>query len=203
MTIEMPPLPFDRTALEPHLSGEAVDLHRDAQGAHLERLQRLAADTPFAAMALEEIVRKAQGSMAECAGQVWASTLYWGNLKPAAAGGGGEPDGRLGEALAAAFGSFEAFRARFAQAALRRFGPGWAWLLQRPDGRLAIAVTAQSATPLTGPDRVLLACSLWEHAYVLDYREDRGKYLDAFWQLVDWDAVAARMTPSKAPAPAL
>ena len=200
MSIELPTLPFDRTALEPHLSGEAVDLHRGAQRAHLERLQELVADTPFAQMPLEEIARKGQGSMAECAAQVWATALYWDGLKPAAAGGGGEPEGRLAEALAAGFGSVEGFRERFAQAALRRFGPGWAWLLQRPDGRLAIAVTAHSTTPITGSDRALLACSLWEHAYVLDYREDRAKYLEAFWQLVDWDAVAARMTPAKAPA---
>src|SRR5690554_3891523 len=114
-------------------------------------------------------------------------------MKPAAAGGGGEPEGRLAEALVAAFGSVDGFRRRLTEAALRGFGPGWAWLLQRPDGRLAIAVTPHSVTPLTGPDRALLACSLWEHAYVLDYREDRGKYLKAFWQLVDWDAVASRM----------
>lgn len=200
MPIELPPLPFDRTALEPHLSGEAVDLHRGAQRAHFERLQGLVADTPFAHMALEEIARKAQGSMAECAAQVWATTLYWEGLKPAAAGGGGTPAGRVAQALETGFGSVQEFRSRFAQAALRRFGPGWAWLLQRPDGRLAIAVTAHSSTPLTGPDRALLACSLWEHAYVMDYREDRGKYLDAFWQLVDWEAVAARMAPVPTPA---
>ena len=194
MAIETPTLPYDRTALEPHLSGETVDLHHGSrQLGHVEQLNGLVAGTAFADMALEDIVRRAQGSMAECAAQVWATTLYWENLKPPAAGGGGEPEGALAEALAAGFGSVDAFRARFAQAALRRFGPGWAWLLQRTDGRLAIAVTPHSTTPLTGPDRALLACSLWEHAYVLDYREDRGKYLEAFWQLVDWDAVAARM----------
>ncbi len=192
MTFELPALPFDRTALEPHLSGDGVDLHRGAGRAHLERLQQLVEGTPFAEMTLEEVARKAQGSMAECAAQVWATTLYWEQLKPPAAGGG-EPEGKLAEALATAFGSVDGFRARFVQAALRRFGPGWAWLLQRPDGRLVIAVTAQSTTPLTGPDRALLACSLWEHAYVLDYREDRGKYLDAFWQLVDWETVSTRM----------
>ena len=193
MAIELPDLPYDRTALEPHLSGGTVDLHRDAQRAHVERLEGLVEDTPFAEMELEEIARKAQGSMAECAAQAWATALYWNGLKPAAAGGGGEPEGKLGEALAAGFGSVDGFRKRFAQAALRGFGPGWAWLLQRPDGRLAIAVTPHSVTPLTGPDRALLACSLWEHAYVLDYRGERGKYLEAFWNLVDWEAAAARM----------
>lgn len=202
MTIELPPLPYDRAALEPHLSAGAVDMHRGVQNAHIERLQGLVADGPFAQMTLEDIARKAQGSIAECAAQAWACALYWEQFRPAAAGGGGEPGGRLAEALGAGFGSVEEFRARFAQSALRRFGPGWTWLLQRPDGRLAVAVTPQSTTPLTGPDRALLACSLWEHAYVLDYRENRDKYLAAFWQLVDWDVVASRMIPAKAPAPA-
>jgi len=193
MAIELPALPYDRTALEPHLSAEAVDLHRDVQRAHVERLEKLVADTPFAEMELEDLVRQAQGTMAECAAHVWAGTLYWNCLKPVAAGGGGEPDGKLAEALVAGFGSLDGFRGRLAQAALRGPGPGWAWLLQRRDGRLALAVTPHSATPLTGPDQPLLACSLWEHAYVLDYRGDRGKYLDAFWKLVDWDAAAARM----------
>ncbi|NLG59831.1 MAG: superoxide dismutase [Gammaproteobacteria bacterium] len=198
MSLELPALPYDRTALEPHLSAGAVDLHRGAQRAHLERLQALVADTPFAQMPLEEIARKAQGAMAECAAQVWATTLYWEGLRPPAAGGAG-PEGSLAQALETGFGGVEGLRERLARAALRRFGPGWAWLLQRPDGRLAIAVTPHSTTPLTGPDRALLACSLWEHAYVIDYREDRGKYLDAYWQLVDWGAVAARMAPAPSP----
>ncbi|MGO1540489.1 MAG: Fe-Mn family superoxide dismutase [Luteimonas sp.] len=194
MAIELPTLPYDRTALEPHLSGETVDLHHgNRQRSHVERLNDLAAGTAFAEMPLEDIVRRAQGSMAECAAQAWATALYWNSLKPAAGGGGGEPGGKLDEALAAAFGSADGFRERFNHAALRGIGPGWAWLLQRADGRLVIAVTPHSVTPLTGPDRALLACSLWEHAYLLDYRDDRGKYLEAFWQLVDWDAVAARM----------
>lgn len=193
MAIELPALPYDRTALEPHISGDTVDLHHDRhQRAHVERLNELAAGSPFAEMALEEIVRKAQGAMAAHAGQAWAMALYWNSIKPAAAGGGGEPAGKLAEALGA-FGGVDGFRRRFTEAALRSFGPGWAWLLQRPDGRLAVGVTPNALTPLTGPDRPLLACSLWEHAYVLDYRDDRGKYLEAFWHLVDWDAAAARM----------
>ena len=194
MAIELPTLPYDRTALEPHLSGETVDLHHgNRQRSHVERLNDLVAGTAFAEMPLEDIVRRAQGSMAECAAQAWATALYWNSLKPAAGGGGGEPGGKLDEALVAAFGGVDGFRERFNHAALRGIGPGWAWLLQRADGRLVIAVTPHSVTPLTGPDRALLACSLWEHAYLLDYRDDRGKYLEAFWQLVDWEAAAARM----------
>src|SRR5690606_35704582 len=123
----------------------------------------------------------------------WATALYWNSIRPAAAGGGSEPRGKLADALAAAFGGVDGFHRRFAEAALRSFGPGWAWLPQRADGRLAIAVTPHALPPLTGPDRALLACSLWEHAYLLDYRDDRGKYLEAFRHLIDWDAAAARM----------
>lgn len=193
MAFDPPALPHERTALEPHLSAAAVDLHLAQQRRVVERLNGLVAGGPFAGAGLEEIVRKGQGSMAECAAQAWATALYWNSLRPAAGGGGGEPEGRLAEALVSGFGSVAAFRERFNQAALRGFGPGWAWLLQRPDGRLAIAVTPHSVTPLTGPDRALLACSLWEHAYLLDYRDDRAKYLDAFWNLVDWEAAAGRM----------
>ncbi|MEN1943390.1 Fe-Mn family superoxide dismutase [Luteimonas sp. MJ293] len=199
MPFELPALPYERTALEPHLSGETLDLHHGhLQRGHLERLEALAADTVFAEMALEDIARKGQGAMAECAAQAWAMELYWSGLKAPAEdsdedSGGGEPQGKLADAIKQTFGSLAGLQKHFNEASLRSFGPGWAWLLQRTDGRLAIAVTPHSVTPLTGTDRVLLACSLWEHAYVLDYRDDRGKYLEAFWQLVDWDAVSARM----------
>ena len=193
MPFELPDLPYDRTALEPHLSGDTVDLHHGhLQRGHLERLAALVEGTAFADMPLEEIVRKGQGAMAECAAQAWATALYWNSLTPAATEGS-EPEGKLADAIGKAFGDVEGLRRHFNQAALRSFGPGWAWLLQRSDGRLVIAVTPHSVTPLTGPDRALLACSLWEHAYMLDYRDDREKYLDAFWQLVDWDAVSRRM----------
>lgn len=194
MAIELPPLPFDRTALEPHLSAATIDLHHGScQRGHVERLNALVAGTALADMGLEDIVRRAQGTAAGHAAQAWAMALYWSSLKPAAGGGGAGPPGALANAMETAFGGIEGFRKRFTQAALRGFGPGWAWLLQHADGRLAIAVTPHSLTPVTGPGRALLACSLWEHAYVLDYGSDRGRYLDAFWKLVDWEAVAARL----------
>src|SRR5690606_34326665 len=123
MAIELPDLPYDRTALEPHLSGVTVDLHRDAQRAHVEGLEGMVGDTPFAEMELEEIARKAQGSMAGCAAQAWAMALYWNGLKPAAAGGGGEPAGQLAEAPAAGCGSVGGLRERCAQAGAGGWGP--------------------------------------------------------------------------------
>lgn len=194
MAIDLPALPYDRTALEPHISGDTVDQHHGRhQRGHVDRLNALVADTDFAGLELEEIVRRAQGEMAEHAAQAWSTAFYWNCLKPAAAGGGGDPEGPLAEALAKAFGDVAGFRAQFTATALRGFGAGWIWLLRRGDGRLAIAATPHTVTPLTGTDTPLLACCLWEHAYFLDYRDNRGKYLDAFWQLVNWEFAASRL----------
>lgn len=194
MTIELPPLPYDRTALEPHLSGETLDQHygKHHKG-HVEALNGLIAGTEFAAMPLTEIVRKAQGAMFHHAAQAWNNAFYWRCLKPAAAGGGGEPSGKLSDAIAQRFGDAARLRQRFAEVADDSFGSGWLWLVQRADGTLAIASTSNAATPLTGDDTPLLACCLWEHAYYLDYRDARAKYVEAFWHLVDWDFAASNM----------
>lgn len=194
MPIELAALPYDRTALEPHLSGDTVEQHHGHhQRADIERVNALIAGTPLEDASLEEIVRRAQGALFEHAAQAWNTDLYWRCLQPAAAGGGGEPGPKLAQAMDEAFGGYAAFRERFEQAALRGFGAGWAWLLQRPDGRLAIAATPNAVTPITGRDHPLLACCLWQHAYYLDYRDQREKYLAAWWQLVNWRYVASRM----------
>ncbi|WP_058835271.1 Fe-Mn family superoxide dismutase [Luteimonas abyssi] len=193
MPIETAALPYDRTALEPHLSGDAVEQHYALLVADIERVNALVAGGPLADASLEDVVRQAQGRLFEHAAQAWNTDLYWRCLQPPAAGGNSEPAGRLAEALTAGFDDFAGFRRQFEAIALRGFGAGWVWLLQRTDGRLAIAATANAATPLTGPDRPLLACSLWQHAYYLDYQDQREKYLAAWWQLVNWRYVASRM----------
>jgi len=194
MPLELAALPYDRTALEPHLSGDTLDQHHGhLQRSLIERLNTLLAGSELADAPLETIVRKAQGAAFDHAAQAWNNSFYWHSLKPAAAGGGGEPKGRLAEAITRQFGDFAGFRARFDALVVSTFGAGWVWLLQRPDGRLALAATANASTPITGQDTPLLAISLWEHAWYLDYRDNRQKYLDAFWQLVNWDAVATRL----------
>ena len=193
MPVKFAALPYDRTALEPHLSGETLDQHHGRhQLAHIERVNALVAGTDLAEAPLEVIVRKAHGELFDHAAQAWNNAFYWHSLKPAAAGGGA-PKGKLAEAIARDFGDVATLRSRFDTLAQRHFGAGWAWLLQRRDGRLGLAVTANAATPLTGEDTPLLAASLWEHAWYLDYRDNRQRYLDAFWQLVSWDSVAARL----------
>ena len=191
MAFELPPLPYDRAALEPHISAETIDFHYGKHHqTYVTNLNKLVEGTEFAAMDLETVVRKSSGGMFNNAAQVWNHTFYWNCLKP---DGGGEPGGRLGEAITKAFGSFAAFKEQFTATAIGTFGSGWAWLVQRPDGSLALVSTPNAATPLTGNDTPLLTCDVWEHAYYIDYRNARPKYVEAFWNLVNWDFVAGRM----------
>ena len=191
MAFELPPLPYDRAALEPHISAETLDFHHGKHHqAYVTNLNKQIEGTEFESMDLESIIRKAQGGIFNNAAQVWNHTFYWHCMKP---GGGGEPTGKLGEAIAKAFGSFAAFKEQFTATAVGTFGSGWAWLVQRPDGSLALVSTPNAATPITGADTPLLTCDVWEHAYYIDDRNARPKYVESFWNLVDWDSVAGRM----------
>jgi superoxide dismutase, Fe-Mn family len=192
MAIELPPLPYDRTALEPHITGETIDYHYGKHHqTYVTNLNKLIAGTEYEAMDLEAIVRKSQGGMFNNAAQVWNHTFYWNCLSP---NGGGEPAGKLAEAINKTFGSFAAFKEQFTNTAITTFGSGWAWLVQRADGTLGLVSTPNAATPLTGPDKPLLTCDVWEHAYYIDYRNARPKYVEAFWNLVNWDFVAGQMS---------
>ena len=191
MAIELPALPYDRTALEPHISGETIDFHYGKHHkTYVDNLNKMIEGTEFADMALEDIIRKAQGGMFNNAAQIWNHTFYWNCLKP---NGGGEPGGKLADAINKAFGSFEKFKEEFTKVSVGTFGSGWGWLVQRPDGSLALVSTSNAATPLTGEDIALLTCDVWEHAYYIDYRNARPKYVEAFWNLVDWDYVSKQM----------
>jgi Fe-Mn family superoxide dismutase len=191
MAIELPPLPYARDALAPHISPETIDFHYGKHHqTYVTNLNNQIKGTEFENLGLEDIVRKSQGGMFNNAAQVWNHTFYWNCLKPA---GGGAPTGKLGAAIDKAFGSFQAFKDEFTKLALATFGSGWAWLVERPDGSLGLVSTSNAATPLTGADRALLTCDVWEHAYYIDYRNARAKYVEAFWNLVNWDYVAAQM----------
>ena len=196
MAIELPPLPYDRTALEPHISGETLDFHYGKHHkAYVDNLNKLIEGTEFADMPLEDIIRKSQGGMFNNAAQVWNHTFYWNCMKPAsgANAGGSEPGGKLMEAITKAFGDFASFKEQFSDNAVKTFGSGWGWLVQRPDGSVALVSTSNAATPLTGEDTALLTCDVWEHAYYIDYRNARPKYVESFWNLVNWDFVASNM----------
>ena len=191
MAFELPPLPYARDALAPHISAETLDFHHGKHHqTYVTNLNNLAKGTEFEAMALEDVVRKSQGGMFNNAAQIWNHTFYWNSLSPK---GGGEPAGKLADAIRKSFGSFQEFKDKFSQAAIGTFGSGWALLVQRPDGTLDIVSTSNAATPLTGADRPLLTCDVWEHAYYIDYRNARAKYVESFWNLVNWEFATAQM----------
>ena len=191
MVHQLPELPYAKNALEPHISAETIEYHYGKHHqTYVTNLNNLIKGTEFENLSLEEIVLKSSGGIFNNAAQVWNHTFYWNCLSPS---GGGEPGGKLGDAINAAFGSFTAFKEQFTNTALTTFGSGWAWLVQRQDGSLALVSTPNAATPLTGTDKALLTCDVWEHAYYIDYRNARAKYVEAFWNLVNWDFVAAQM----------
>lgn len=192
MAIELPPLPYARDALAPHISAETLDYHYGKHHqAYVDNLNKQIEGTEFESMELEAIVRKATGGMFNNAAQVWNHTFYWNCMSP---NGGGEPDGSLAKAIDKAFGSFETFRDEFTKTATGTFGSGWAWLVQRPDSALGLVSTSNAATPITGDDRPLMTCDVWEHAYYVDYRNARPKYLEAFWNVVDWKTIGDRLS---------
>lgn len=194
MSIELPPLPYARDALAPYISAETIDFHYGKHHqAYVTNLNQLIKGTDFENACLEDIVRNSSGAVFNNAAQAWNHTFYWEGLSPQ---GGGEPTGRLSDAVKASFGSTVQLVDAFTRVALGTFGSGWAWLIQRDTGELAVVGTSNAATPLVGSDRLLLTCDVWEHAYYIDYRNARATYLQAFWSVVDWRVVASRMAAS-------
>ena len=189
MAHTLPELPYAMDALEPHLSRETLEYHYGKHhNTYVVNLNGMVEGTEFADSSLQDIVRRSSGPMFNNAAQIWNHSFYWNCLGP---NGGGAPAGELATAIDAAFGSFESFKSDFSDKAVKLFGSGWAWLVRRPDGSLAISQTGNAETPLTGDDVPLLTCDVWEHAYYIDYRNARPKYVEAFWNLVNWDFVAA------------
>ena len=187
MEHQLPQLPYAKEALAPHISAETIDFHYGKHHAtYVANLNKLIAGTEFAAMQLEEIVKKSSGGIFNNAAQVWNHTFYWNGLSPK---GGGEPTGALAEAVRKAFGSFAAFKEKFTAAAVGTFGSGWAWLVKNTDGTVAIESTSNAGNPITAGKKPLLTCDVWEHAYYIDYRNARPKYVETFWNLVNWKFV--------------
>ena len=192
MAFELPPLPYAQNALEPHISAETLEYHYGKHhNTYVVNLNNLVPGTEFEGKTLEEIVKTSSGGIFNNAAQVWNHTFYWNCLAP---NGGGEPGGRLADAINRAFGGFAQFKEEFSKTCVTTFGSGWGWLVQRPDGSLALASTSNAVNPLTGTDRPLLTCDVWEHAYYIDYRNARPQYVEAFWNLVNWPFVAEQMT---------
>jgi Fe-Mn family superoxide dismutase len=146
--------------------------------------------TELEALRLEELIKKSSGGIFNNAAQTWNHTFYWNSLAPNA---GGRPDGTLAAAISNKWGTFAAFKEAFARLAVGNFGSGWTWLVKKPDGSLDVINTSNAGTPVTGNDKPLLTCDVWEHAYYIDYRNQRPDYLAAFWNLVNWEFAAKNL----------
>lgn len=187
MAHQLPELPYAKNALEPHISAETIDYHYGKHHqTYVTNLNNLIQNTEFANASLEDIIMKSSGGLFNNAAQVWNHTFYWNGLAPKA---GGQPKGVLLDAINKAFGSFDEFKQKFTQTAIGTFGSGWAWLVKNKDGSLALTSTSNAQTPMTSGQKALLTCDVWEHAYYVDYRNARAKYVENFWNLVNWDFV--------------
>ncbi|WGL97105.1 superoxide dismutase [Fe] [Arsenophonus sp. aPb] len=187
MSFQLPSLPYAKNALEPHISQETVEYHYGKHhSTYVNNLNNLIKNTNFEGKTLEEIIKTAQGGIFNNAAQVWNHTFYWHCLAPNA---GGEPTGKIAEAINQHFEVFEKFKQQFTDAAIKNFGSGWTWLVKQANGKLSIVNTSNAATPITGNDRPLLTVDIWEHAYYIDYRNIRAEYLTNFWSLVNWQFV--------------
>jgi superoxide dismutase, Fe-Mn family len=188
MEHQLPELPYAKDALAPSISAETLEYHYGKHHkTYVDNLNKLIPGTEFEKMSLEDIIRKASGGIFNNAAQVWNHTFYWNCLAP---NGGGEPKGELANAINKSFGSFAGFKEKFSAAATTLFGSGWAWLVKNPDGSIAIETASNAGNPLKDGKKPLLTCDVWEHAYYIDYRNVRAKYVEAYWKLVNWDFAA-------------
>lgn len=192
MTYELPELPYEKNALEPHISAETLEYHHGKHhAAYVANLNKLVAGTQFEGKPLEEIINKSDGGIFNNAAQIWNHSFYWNCLSP---NGGGAPGGDLGKAIASTFGSFDEFKEKFTASAVGNFGSGWTWLVKNPDGSIEIVNTSNAGNPLPTGQIPLLTCDVWEHAYYIDYRNARPAYVGAFWNLVNWEFAANNFT---------
>jgi len=186
MKHELPPLPYAMDALAPHISKETMEYHYGKHHqTYVTNLNNLIPNTDYEKMSLVDIVKKSTGGVFNNAAQVWNHMFFWHSMKP---GGGGAPTGSLADAIAKKWGSFDEFKKAFQASAVGNFGSGWTWLVKKPDGTVDIVNTSNAATPLTTADKPLLTIDVWEHAYYIDYRNLRPKFVETFLaSLANWD----------------
>lgn len=197
MTFTLPPLPYDMSALEPHISANTLSFHYGKHHqAYVTNLNNLTQNTPLAGKSLEDVILEVSGQADKVgifnnAAQVWNHTFYWHCMKPS---GGGQPPSDILSLIERDFGGFDAFRDQFKQAAISQFGSGWAWLVS-DKGVLKITKTGNADLPMTHGHKALLTCDVWEHAYYLDYQNRRPDYVDTFLaHLINWDFVAKNLS---------
>ncbi|TQV84485.1 superoxide dismutase [Aliikangiella coralliicola] len=187
MSFELPALPYAKDALAPTISEETIDFHYGKHhNTYVVNLNKLVADTEFASMSLEEVIVKSEGGVFNNAAQIWNHTFYWNCLTPNETA----PSAELAEAINAAFGSIDEFKSKFITSATTNFGSGWTWLVKNAEGSLEIVNTSNAGCPLTENYTPLLTIDVWEHAYYIDYRNARPKYLESIWGIINWDFVS-------------
>ena len=192
MEHKLPELPYAQDALTPNISAETIEYHYGKHNkAYVDNLNKLIPGTEFEKLSLEDIVKKASGGIFNNAAQGWNHTFYWNCLSPK---GGGSPAEDLARAINKTFVSFDQFKEKFTSAAVTLFGSGWAWLVKNQDGSLTIEAASNAGNPLKDGKTPLLTCDVWEHAYYIDYRNARAKYVQAFWELVNWEFVARNLS---------
>jgi len=186
MDFKLEALPYGKGALEPHIGARTLELHYEKHHrGYMEKLRRAIEGKALAEKSLEEIVRSAKGDVYNLAAQVWNHTFYWRSMTPH---GGGKAGGKLGAAIEASFGSQHKLEKELAAAAVGEFGSGWGWLVAGPNGELRVINSSDAENPLTSENVPLLTIDVWEHAYYLDYQNERNRYVDAYLQhLVNWD----------------
>ncbi|MBU3563711.1 superoxide dismutase [Polynucleobacter sp. Tro8-14-1] len=181
----LPQLPYALDALAPYISKETLEYHYGKHHqAYVTNLNNLIKGTEFENSSLEDIIKKSTGGVFNNAAQVWNHTFYWSSMKP---NGGGAPSGPLADAINTKWGSFDKFKEEFTKCAVGTFGSGWAWLVKKADGSLDLASTSNATTPITTDAKPLMTCDVWEHAYYIDTRNARPKYVENFWNVVNWD----------------
>jgi len=185
MAFTLPELPYAIDALAPHISQETLEYHHGKHhNTYVVNLNNLVPGTEFEGKSLEDIIKTSSGGIYNNAAQIWNHTFYWNCLSP---NGGGEPTGAIADAINKAFGSFAAFKEKFSASCAGNFGSGWTWLVKNVDGGVEIVNMGAAGCPLTEGKAPLLTCDVWEHAYYIDYRNQRPKYVEAFFNLVNWD----------------
>jgi Fe-Mn family superoxide dismutase len=183
----LPPLPYAKDALQPTMSAETLEFHYGKHHqAYVTNLNNLIKGTEFENLSLEEIIKKSQGGVFNNSAQVWNHTFFWNCMKPQ---GGAAPTGPVADAINAKWGSFDKFKEEFQKSAVSNFGSGWTWLVKKTDGTVDIVNTSNAGTPLTTENKALLTVDVWEHAYYIDYRNARPKFVESWWNIVNWDFV--------------
>jgi Fe-Mn family superoxide dismutase len=191
MAFELPALPYAQDALAPTISAETMEYHYGKHHqTYVDNLNKAVAGTADENASLEDIIMKAEGPLFNNAAQVWNHTFFWNSLSP---NGGGEPTGAIVDRIAADFGGYDAFRAQITDAGLTQFGSGWAWLVEK-DGKLAIMKTPNADLPMKHDAKALFTIDVWEHAYYIDYRNARAKFIEVVLdKLINWEFVNANL----------